>query len=77
MRKCLKNGKKKMKGIQEIISDKIIILNASTFLVGMSEIDMFIKMCFYIVSIIYTIFMIIRKWQEISDASDKNSKDNP
>lgn len=77
MRKCLKNGKKKMKGIQEIISDKIILLNASTFLVGMSEIDMFIKMCFYIVSIIYTIFMIIRKWQEISDASDKNSKDNP
>ena len=66
-----------MKGLQEIISDKIILLNASTFLVGMSEIDMFIKMCFYIVSIIYTIFMIIRKWQEISDASNKNSKDNP
>lgn len=66
-----------MKGLQEIISDKILLLNASTFLVGMSEIDMFIKMCFYIVSIIYTIFMIIRKWQEISDASNKNSKDNP
>lgn len=77
MRKCLKNGKKKMKGIQEIISDKIILLNASTFLVGMSEIDMFIKMCFYIVSIIYTIFMIIRKWQEISDASNNNRKDTP
>lgn len=77
MRKCLKNGKKKMKEIQEIISDKIILLNASTFLVGMSEIDMFIKMCFYIVSIIYTIFMIIRKWQEISDASNNNRKDTP
>lgn len=77
MRKCLKNGKKKMKGLQEIISDKILILNASTFLVGMSEIDMFIKMCFYIVSIIYTIFMIIRKWQEISDASNNNRKDTP
>jgi hypothetical protein len=66
-----------MKGLQEIISDKIILLNASTFLVGMSEVDMFIKMCFYIVSIIYTIFMIIRKWQEISAASNNNSKGNP
>jgi ABC-type siderophore export system fused ATPase/permease subunit len=66
-----------MKGLQEIISDKIILLNASTFLVGMSEVDMFIKMCFYIVSIIYTIFMIVRKWQEISAASNNNSKGNP
>lgn len=77
MRKCLKNGKKKMKGLQEIITDKIILLNASTFIVGFSQVDLFIKMIFYIVSIIYTIFMIIRKYQEISEASNKNSQDNP
>lgn len=63
------------KMIQDIVSDKLMILNTSTFLISLSQVDMIIKMIFYIVSIFYTIFMLYKKYQEIKDhKQDRGAK---
>lgn len=63
------------KMIQDIVSDKLMILNTSTFLISLSQVDMIIKMIFYIVSIFYTLFMIYKKYQEIKEhKEDKGAK---
>lgn len=55
------------KMIQDIMTDKLMLLNTSTFIISISQVDMIIKMIFYIVSIIYTLFMIYKKYQEIKE----------
>lgn len=63
------------KMIQDIMTDKLMILNTSTFIISLSQVDMIIKMIFYIVSIIYTLFMIYKKFTEIKEHKvDKGAK---
>lgn len=63
------------KMIQDIMTDKLMILNTSTFIISLSQVDMIIKMIFYIVSIIYTLFMIYKKITEIKEHKvDKGAK---
>lgn len=54
----------KLTHIYEIVTDKVMLLNTSTFVVALSQVDMIIKMIFYIVSIFYTIFMLYNKIRE-------------
>ncbi len=60
--------------IRDIIQDKVILLNTSTFVVALSQVDMIIKMIFYSVSIIYTLWMLYLKLREVrSEKHDEGS----
>lgn len=60
--------------IRDIIQDKVILLNTSTFVVALSQVDMIIKMIFYSVSIIYTLWMLYLKLREVrSEKYDEGS----
>ena len=63
-----------IKMIRDIIQDKVILLNTSTFVVALSQVDMIIKMIFYSVSIIYTLWMLYLKLREVrSEKHDEGS----
>lgn len=63
-----------IKMIRDIIQDKVILLNTSTFVVALSQVDMIIKMIFYSVSIIYTLWMLYLKLREVrSEKYDEGS----
>lgn len=60
----------KIEMLKEIISDKVILLNTSTFVVALSQVDMIIKMIFYSVSIIYTLWMLYLKIKGVQSGKD-------
>ena len=60
----------KIEMLKEIISDKVILLNTSTFMVALSQVDMVVKMIFYSVSIIYTLWMLYLKIKEVQSGKD-------
>lgn len=62
--------------LKEIISDKVILLNTSTFMVALSQVDMIIKMIFYSVSIIYTLWMLYVKLKEVQSGRDDEKLNN-
>lgn len=62
--------------LKEIISDKVILLNTSTFMVALSQVDMIIKMIFYSVSIIYTLWMLYQKIKEVQSGRDDEKLNN-
>lgn len=66
----------KIEMLKEIISDKVILLNTSTFMVALSQVDMIIKMIFYSVSIIYTLWMLYVKLKEVQSGRDDEKLNN-
>lgn len=57
--------------LDTIINDKIMLLNTSTFIISLTELDMILKLVFYTLSIFYTFMMIYKKWREIKSTGDK------
>lgn len=67
--------------IKEIITDRVVILNTSTFMLALSQVDMIIKMVFYSVSILYTLWMLYLKIKEVQvdkcdDGLDNQARNN-
>ena len=65
-----------IKMIRDIIQDKVILLNTSTFVVALSQVDLIIKMIFYSVSIIYTLWMLYLKIKEAQRERCGEASDN-
>lgn len=65
-----------IKMIRDIIQDKVILLNTSTFVVALSQVDMIIKMIFYSVSIIYTLWMLYLKLREVRSEKHDEGTNN-
>lgn len=63
--------------LKDIITDKVMILNTSTFVVALSQVDLIIKMIFYSVSIIYTLWMLYLKIKEVQRGRCDEVLDNP
>jgi len=63
--------------LKDIVSDKVMILNTSTFVVALSQVDLIIKMIFYSVSIIYTLWMLYLKIKEVQGDKCGEGLDNP
>lgn len=57
--------------LDAIINDKIMLLNTSTFIISLTELDIMLKIIFYSLSIFYTFMMIYKKWREIKSIGDK------